>query len=194
MSRKVGWHLFVLSVARGMGAFLSVCQWSYLASLHFRLRGQPDRKHLAETQEGCKNGIYESEVVRCSLLAKLSLLCCTCTHTTGMHSSGVTGWMQIGRDSSRAMIYWVIGATHEWRCSTTHSKSPILLFIPAAGPPPSPSAHSSLSLQSLSTISQRSSMPGSIHLSPLTFLSVNFERLRRGDFYLTLFRLWKPQS
>ncbi len=163
------------------GSFLSVCQWSCLALLCFRLRGQPDRKHLAETQEGWKIR-YAKVRSFITLLARLSLLNRTCTHTTERHSSGVTGWMQIGCDSPRAMIYWVIGATHEWRCSTTHSKSPILLFIPTARLSPSPNAHSSQSLQSLSTISQSSSTPGSIHLSSLTFPSFNFERLIRGGF------------
>lgn len=113
-----------------------------------------------------------------ALLAKLSLF--NCTRTAEMHSSGVTGWMQIGCDSSRTVIYWVIGATHEWRCSTTHSKSPILLFIPTASPSPSPNSRSSPSVQSLSTISQCSSKSGYIHSCSLSFPSFDFERAIMG--------------
>lgn len=135
------------------GSFLSVCQWGCLALLYyFCLRGQPDTKHLAEIQEGWKIG---SARIRSfiALLAKFSLL--NCMHTR--HSDvffRTTGWMQIGCDSSRAMIF---GATHEWRCSTTHSKSSILLFISTVLSL-CPYSYSSLALQSLSTISKESSV------------------------------------
>lgn len=172
MSRKVRWSFLTLCHT-GDREFLSVCQWVCLALLYFRFRGQPDRKHLAEIQEGWKIGSARVQSF-VALLAKLSLL--NCTRTAEMHSSGVTGWMQIGCDSPRAMIYWVIGATHEWRCSTTHSKSPILLFIPTAGLSPSPNSHSSPSVQSLSTISQCSSKSGYIRPCSLSFPSFDFKR------------------
>lgn len=79
------------------------------------------------------------------------------------------------------MIYWVIGATHEWRFSTTHSKSPILLFIPRARLSPSPSAHSTPSLQICCTISQHNSMSAQIHFL-LPHLSFSIERFIRGCF------------
>lgn len=127
-SRKVRWH-FLLSLPRtGNVSFLSVCQGAYSALLNFQLRRQPGRKHLAEKNQMCKSkAVHHSS-------AKVSILYCTCIHTTEMHSSGVTGRMQIGLDSSRAMIYWVSGTTHEWRCSTTHSKSPIP-HLPVLIPP-----------------------------------------------------------
>lgn len=161
------------------GSFLSVCQWGCLALLYyFCLRGQPDTKHLAEIQEGWKIG---SARIRSfiALLAKFSLL--NCMHTR--HSDvffRTTGWMQIGCDSSRAMIF---GATHEWRCSTTHSKSSILLFISTVLSL-CPYSYSSLALQSLSTISKESSVSGYIHLSSLIFPSFNFERWIGKEFYL----------
>lgn len=130
-----------------------------------------------------KNQVCKSKVI----LAMISLL--HCGHTTEMHSSGVTGWMQIGCDSPWAMIYWVIGATHEWRYSTTRSKSPILLFIPRVRLSPSLSVHSTLSLQSCSTISKHSSMSGYIHLFSLTFPSILKDLA--GMVYWTSFRLWK---
>lgn len=84
-----------------------------------------------------------------------------------------------------AMIYWVIGATHEWRCSTTHSKSPFLLFIPTANLSPTPSAHSSLSLQSLHTVSLESSTSSYIHLffPLLAFHQQTFNNLRDEKFF-----------
>lgn len=92
----------------------------------------------------------------------------TCTQTREMHSSGVTGWMQIGYDSPEAMMYWVIGATHEWRCSTTHSKSPFLLSVPTDNLSPTPTDHS------FHSISKQSSRSGHIYLYSSSFLSDHF--------------------
>lgn len=181
LSRKVRWHLFLLSVIQGTSLSASEAIWPYCIS-------NSEDSQTESTWQGCSKAEKSGSArVRSfiTLLAKLSLLNCTCTHTTEMHSSGLTGWMQIGFDRLRAVIYWVIGATHEWRCSTTHSKSPILLFIPTAGLSPSPSAHSSLSLQSHSTISQHSSMSGHIHLSPLTLPSILKDY--RGEIFIWLY-------
>ena len=64
---------YFLTLCRtGNGSFLSLCQWGCLALLYFRLRGQPDRKHLAEEQGGWKiRSVRVKSLI--ALLAKLSL-------------------------------------------------------------------------------------------------------------------------
>lgn len=159
-----------------MGAFcLSASEaiWPYLIS------NSEDSQTESTLQRSKRAGKSELQEWGRSLLSWQSfhfwtVHVCTHTHSTEMHSSGVTGWMQIGYDSLGAMIYWVIGATHESRSV-----------------PISPCSQFPIITEPLHYVWAPQHV--GLHSSFLSHLSVSFERLRREGFYLTLFWRWKPR-
>lgn len=178
MSRKLRWHLFLDSIVQGMRSFVSICQRGCLALLYyFCLTDQPHTKHLAVKQEGRNIG---SARIRSfvALLTKHSRLYCMHTHHSKVFFRTM-GWMQMGCDSSRALIF---GATHEWRCSTTDRKS---CCLSPTVPPPSPYSRHSLSLESLSTISKSVRLHPSF---PVLFSFIQFGKMDLEEILFDLFQ------